>query len=164
MRVTVPLLERLRQKTIVDSSTGCWLWQGVRVNCGHGLVYHPTLHGKHQLAHRISYELFVGSIPAGMCVLRRCDVPNCFNPAHLFLGTRADNSRDMAAKGRSPNTMIKRGHNRPLRKLTWEIVAELRSRPKVRGQVAEWAKEFGVGQQAIFDLLAGRTWKQTVTG
>jgi hypothetical protein len=41
-----------------------------------------------------------GSIPDGMRVLHRCDVPACVNIDHLFLGTSLDNMQDMTAKGR----------------------------------------------------------------
>jgi hypothetical protein len=41
-----------------------------------------------------------GRIPSGMNVLHRCDVRTCINPAHLFLGTTADNMRDLREKER----------------------------------------------------------------
>ena len=52
-------------------------------------------------AHRWAWMLVHGSIPDGLHVLHRCDNPPCFRPSHLFLGTDADNARDMASKGRS---------------------------------------------------------------
>jgi hypothetical protein len=58
--------------------------------------------------------LFIGPIPDGICVLHRCDVKPCFNPDHLFLGTKGENNADTTAKGRHHNTVkkvCKRGHN-----------------------------------------------------
>lgn len=79
--------------------SGCWLWRGA-VKQG-GLPYGRfRLWGKIVKAHRAAWLLFVGPIPAGRCGLHRCDVPRCVSPAHLFLGTIADNVADMLAKGR----------------------------------------------------------------
>jgi hypothetical protein len=50
--------------------------------------------------HRVAWELEHGPIPDGMLILHRCDNPACWAPEHLFLGTQADNVRDMHAKGR----------------------------------------------------------------
>lgn len=93
----VPLSRRLwRRAEVVDS--GCWEWTGARLVKGYGLV--GNVGGTIQ-AHRAAWLLTHFVIPDGMQVLHRCDNPPCINPAHLFLGTPADNMRDMVAKGRA---------------------------------------------------------------
>jgi hypothetical protein len=72
-------------------------------------------------AHRVSYELAHGPIPAGMCVCHRCDNPPCCNPAHLFLGTLGDNNRDSKEKGRTAS-----GERNGQVKLTDEEVRQIR--------------------------------------
>lgn len=56
---------------------------------------------KVHLTHRLSWVYHNGEIPDGLCVLHHCDNPRCVNPKHLFLGTRADNNKDMLNKGRA---------------------------------------------------------------
>jgi hypothetical protein len=78
--------------------SGCWLWSGSLGTGGYGLCGHQK---RVKRSHRIAWELTHGPIPDGMVVCHRCDNPPCCNPAHLFLGTLADNVRDMVAKGRN---------------------------------------------------------------
>jgi HNH endonuclease len=92
-------------------------------------------------AHRVSWEIHFGPIPDGMCVLHKCDVPNCINPRHLFLGTKMDNAKDMIKKGRQ-----KKGALLPQAKLNEESVLEIRNSTQTQ---KELAKKFGVSQTAI---------------
>jgi hypothetical protein len=93
-----------------DTNGGCWLWSG-RIRQGYGRVRHA---GSTQGAHRLAYEAFVGPIPENLCVCHRCDVPACVNPAHLFLGTKKDNTADMVAKGRNRNGWSPEPQQNPL--------------------------------------------------
>lgn len=82
----------------VDKTDGCWLWTGADKGAlGHGRFY---VKGKRTKVHRFSWELANGPIPPGLFVLHRCDNGACVRPDHLFLGTQADNIRDMDSKGR----------------------------------------------------------------
>lgn len=95
---------RTRFDAKVERGEGCWVWTGLRTQYGYGTITNGA--GCKLLAHRASWELHVGPIPDGLWVLHRCDNPPCVNPAHLFLGTHADNVRDMWAKGRQINHFV----------------------------------------------------------
>lgn len=79
----------------------CWVWTRATTGFGYGKL---GLNGRALTAHRRSYEMAYGAIPNGLLVCHRCDNPPCVNPDHLFLGSFADNMRDMHAKGRGGRT------------------------------------------------------------
>lgn len=128
----------------VRKSEGCWLWIGATRRDGYG---HFKLNGKAVAAHRVAYELGNGPIPDGLYVCHRCDVRNCCRPSHLFLGTCADNLRDMVAKGRSKK--------HPTR-LTAAQVVEIRASSARRYDLAQ---QFGVSLLTISQIRNGHTWK-----
>ena len=86
------LLSRLRsqfeaQYAVADN--GCWLWTGSTNNYGYGTL---SLFGGFALAHRLSYELFVGSIPDGLVLDHFvCDTRACVNYEHLKPVTHQEN-------------------------------------------------------------------------
>lgn len=93
--------------------SGCWLWTKTTDRYGYGVM--PRT-GTSRRAHRVAWELLRGPIPKGLCVCHRCDVTSCVNPAHLFLGTQADNVRDCVrkrrARGPAPRAVCGHGHPR----------------------------------------------------
>src|SRR6267378_450691 len=93
-----PEAERFWEK--VKETASCWLWTGANKpgRWPYGMLAGPGKTAK--LAHRVSWELHHGAIPTGLNVLHKCDNPSCVRPDHLFLGTLADNTADMIAKGR----------------------------------------------------------------
>ncbi len=112
--------------------------------------------GKNLKAHRYIYELYNGSIPEGLHVLHKCDVRNCINPEHLFLGTNADNVADKMAKGRC-KTGCEERHWKA--KLTRNDVIKIKTQ-LLHLSNQEIANMFGVKKHAISMIRCGRNWKR----
>ncbi len=102
------LISRFEESVMPVTESGCWLWLRGLDTTGYGVL---KVVGRDEKAHRASWEMHNGPIPQGSKVLHRCDVRCCVNPEHLFLGSQADNIRDMMAKGRGPDSKGERNAN-----------------------------------------------------
>ncbi len=78
----------------------CLRWLGSHSVGGYGVVSRPRRERGTRRAHRYVWELLNGAPTADEVVCHKCDVRDCVNPDHLFLGSAADNVRDCWSKGR----------------------------------------------------------------
>ena len=154
-----PLKERLLQATTIDGN-GCWICSigvGVGISNRYGQV---MIGGGTRISmpnHRAAWVVYRGPIPKGMCVLHTCDTPSCINPSHLFLGSQADNVRDMIAKGRSPD---RKGEKGSAAYLTAEQVLEIRflwdAGLHTQRQISE---RCGVNVSNVKSIIYRHSWK-----
>lgn len=150
---SAPVPTRFRKFVGPPRETGCWPWTGSRskMEGGYGRL---NVGGRPVSAHRIAYQLYVGTIPSGMWVLHACDWPPCVNPEHLFLGTRATNSADAVAKGR-----IAHGEKHWNARLTERDVRAIRKlAPRTPSRAL--SRRFGVTQSTIWRVVNHQLWRQ----
>lgn len=143
----------------VRKSDGCWEWTGATTT-GYGSMGNGQ--GRTELAHRISWRLHFGPIPAGICVCHHCDNPPCVRPDHLFLGTHSDNQRDAGRKGRTTLQRypeLTRGEAHPRAKLTEAMVREIRRAVSGGESGNALARKLGFDPSTIHHVVRRRRWK-----
>ena len=131
----------------IDS--GCWEWTAGRAARGYGSI---RVDGMTVPAHRRSWELTHGPIPDGLFVLHKCDNRPCVNPDHLFLGTQADNLRDMAEKGRAARL---RGDQHGCTKISDKDLGHLRDLHAEGFTYEQLATMFGISESYVCRLARG---------
>lgn len=138
--------DRLLERRVVVGD--CWEWSGSKDPCGYGRI--KSL-GKNFSVHRIAYELWIGSVEDNS-VLHKCDNPSCFNPDHLFLGTQADNMKDMVVKGRGYQPKWA-GESHPNSRLSDEDITSIKSDTRTQRVIAS---EYGITQAHVSNIKNGK--------
>jgi hypothetical protein len=138
--------EYFNSKLTQKNSNNCILWTGRKDRVGYGVLWDGK---KNIKAHRFSWELVNGEIPKGVYCLHKCDIRNCVNVDHLFLGTQQDNIEDMIAKKRNVLGWIKlRPHE----------VVEIKRLIRQNFHDVDIAKKFNVHRDTIRSIRNGKNW------
>ncbi len=144
--------DRFLDKVDKDTSTGCWEWTGATTRGGYGHIRRKVGHKEWKMvkAHRVSYELYKGSI-GDFHVCHTCDTPKCVNPKHLFLGTNKDNTQDKMSKGRHNY-----GRNSKQKLLSLEIANSIR---KEKGTMQQIAEKYNTSASQVCRIKNNQIWK-----
>ena len=127
----------------------CILWAGAINNKGYGV---RTVDYKHWLAHRYSFHITHPKIDISKkLILHKCDVRNCVNPKHLFVGSAKDNTLDMIKKGRWKKPKYNYGSKHHNSKLTEEQIKYLKKvySRRVRGTIKQLTIQFGIDRHSV---------------
>lgn len=130
--------------------TRCWLWTA-QCSRGYGRIW---LKGSQSAAHRYSYELHKGPIPNGMLLCHSCDVRNCVNPEHLWLGSSLENNHDMIDKARHAF-----GVKNPKAKLQESDILEIRRLSQSGMFLKDIAVQYEIAISTVFDIVKRRRWR-----
>jgi len=161
MATATALADRFWAKVDRLGPDACWLFTAAAYPNGYGAFWADLGGGSRMhAAHRVAFFLTHGHLPTeGLDLMHACDVRRCCNPAHLSEGTRTDNMRDAARKGRTRRTPTVIGEQCRTAKLTVPQVLEIRARAAAGERRRPLSVEFGVGYEAVAAVLRRDTWR-----
>ncbi len=131
---------------------GCLIWTGAKLPKGYGQI---RIARQTKQVHRVMWEGHHGAIPPGMFVLHSCDTPACCEITHLRVGSAAENSADMVAKGRQP---CLRGELSGRAKLKTTDVESIRSMRRAGISCAVIGAQFGIHASHVSRVARGARW------
>lgn len=137
-------------------ANGCVTWQGTKTRNGYGSISIKSMSFR---VHRLSWMFANNRVPdSGLDVCHTCDNRTCFNPEHLFIGTRLDNVHDMMIK--------RRGNQNALRKevLSDAQVLEARRLHQSGVHVKSLAEQFGVSRKGMLNIVKYKVRKLAYLG
>lgn len=146
------------QQYVIDSITGCHIWQRSLDKDGYGKLWVGGKPGKLSMAHRHAYERVYGPVDDDLKVCHHCDNPPCVNVAHLFAGTNADNMRDAAAKGRT-NSPVFHGEDHGMAILSEDEVLDIRARIARGERQVDVAKVHGISAPLVYRIKKRIIWR-----
>lgn len=160
LRPQASLHARLWAKIDKRGPDECWEWQAKERVSGYGKLNRGGRGMGDVLAHRAVWEEIHGPIPKdrswhGRVILHTCDNRLCCNPAHLRMGTQADNVKDMDKKGRRVSTPHL-GEDHGMAKLTDDQVREIRASTLSH---RELGRRFGVTHTMVGYIKRRQSWR-----
>lgn len=148
-----PLSTRFWAKVERKGPSECWPWVG-GTNGRYGICGAGGKRGRLLKAHRLAWEFECGPIPEGGVLLHVCDNTRCVNPAHLRLGTQAENIADRNAKGRQA-----KGVRTACAKLNDEAVRDIRRTLRTGAATQRaLARQYGVSDSIISTIWTRKAW------
>lgn len=139
-----------------SSPEGCWLWTGIKNERGYGLMIHNG--NRNYRVHRFVWEIFNGPTPSHRFCLHKCDVRNCVNPDHMYLGSYQENIDDMLERGRDRMLGERNAHATLTDEQVMEIRRDYKRYSKRRSNTNELAARYGVSRIKVYLAAVGLTW------
>ena len=169
------------EMNIVDGITSCWETLLSKSSTGYGQI---TINKKAWQTHRFSYFMNHNQEPLldNHHICHKCDNRGCFNPEHLYQGTREQNAKDAQDRNinlisrknppkrfKTPNllqsSLFKVGENAGENNikaiLTKEQVLEIRQKYNnglKYGELKKMATEYGIKYITIQKIVQGKLW------